>query len=111
MIYKKLEIQLIKWLKENIFNIKHAGVQLTYKEISEQIIRWLGGKQNIISISHNNKRLKFSLNDKEKVSIGNIKRIYGISNAIFSEGHVHVIIEKYISEIYDEISCALDYVE
>lgn len=74
-----------------------------YKELSKSILINVGGIENIYHMTHNKKRIKFTLNNNEKVSLINLKKINEIINVFFSEQQLQIIFNENSIEFYNQI--------
>lgn len=77
-----------------------------YTELAENIIREVGGKENIISVIHCITRLRFHLLDESKANDESIKEIEGVATVIRAAGQVQVVIGNHVPEVHKEV-CAL----
>ncbi|MCM2676239.1 PTS transporter subunit EIIB [Alkalicoccobacillus plakortidis] len=74
-----------------------------YKEIAEKVLGNIGGASNVDQAWHCITRLRFNLNDKEKVDIESIKRIDGVLGAQFSGDQFQVIVGNKVSDVFAEL--------
>lgn len=75
-----------------------------YKELAKEIVRLVGGKDNINGLIHCQTRLRFDLKDEKKADIDSLKQIKEVLNVTFSGGQFQVVIGMHVSEVYDEVS-------
>ena len=75
-----------------------------YNKSAEQIIKFVGGKENISKLIHCSTRLRFSLNDMDKANLEELKQINGVLGAVNSSGQCQVIIGNNVVEMYDAIN-------
>ena len=75
-----------------------------YDKIAGQIIKFVGGKENISKLIHCSTRLRFSLKDVSKANLEELKQISGVLGAINSSGQCQVIIGNNVVEMYDAIN-------
>lgn len=74
-----------------------------YKDIAEQVVENIGGKENVLMAWNCVTRLRFNLNDKEKANIGNLKAIKGVMGAQFSGDQFQVIIGNEVEDVFEEV--------
>lgn len=75
-----------------------------YKELAKEIVRLVGGKDNINGLIHCQTRLRFDLKDEKKADVDSLKQIKEVLNVTFSGGQFQVVIGMHVSEVYDEVS-------
>lgn len=76
---------------------------MNFKELSEKILQFVGGKANIISVVHCATRLRFKLKDSKKTNTGEMKALEGVITVVESGGQYQVVIGNNVSYVYDEI--------
>lgn len=74
-----------------------------YKELSEEIVEKVGGRENIISLSHCVTRLRFNLKDETIAKDDELKNMTGIVTVMKSGGQYQVVIGNHVSEVYKEV--------
>lgn len=73
-----------------------------YQELCNEILKNVGGKENISYATHCVTRLRFNLNDKALVDQSAIKKIKGVLGCQFSGEQFQVIIGQTVGEVYTE---------
>lgn len=81
-----------------------------YKGLSKEIIRDVGGKENIISLTHCMTRLRFTLKDDSVVNEKNLKSNTKILTALRSGGKYQVVIGNHVGDVYVEMNKCLGLV-
>lgn len=76
---------------------------MNYKEMSEAIIKEIGGKENVGSLTHCVTRLRFVVVSEEKVNIEGLKAIEGVINVIISSGQYQVILGPIVTDVYNAV--------
>lgn len=79
-----------------------------YDDLAEIIVRNVGGKDNIISITHCITRLRFELKDESKADTDVLKSTYGIVTVIKSGGQYQIVIGKNVLSVYDSVCKVAD---
>lgn len=74
-----------------------------YEQLSNFIISNVGGKENIVSITHCMTRLRIKLNDKSKANINELENNKEIISCQEAEGKLQVIIGTHVGEVYEDI--------
>lgn len=68
-----------------------------------QLIEYIGGKENIVSVSHCATRLRFVLKDPKKADIDKIEDIKSVKGSFTQAGQFQVIIGNEVSTFYNEL--------
>ena len=74
-----------------------------YDDLAEIIVRNVGGRDNIISITHCITRLRFELKDESKANTDVLKSTYGIVTVIKSGSQYQIVIGKDVISVYDAV--------
>lgn len=75
---------------------------MDYKASASEILKYVGGAENIINLEHCSTRLRFSVADKTKVKEKELKNVAGVMGVIIN-AQVQVIIGNTVIEMYDEL--------
>lgn len=77
---------------------------MDYRKTGEDIVRFVGGKENIQSIAHCATRLRIVLADDSKADKASIVGLDGVKGAFVNAGQFQVIIgQGAVNKVYDEI--------
>lgn len=79
-----------------------------YDDLAEIIVRNVGGRDNIIRITHCITRLRFELKDESKANTDVLKSTYGIVTVIKSGSQYQIVIGKNVLSVYDAVCKAAD---
>lgn len=74
-----------------------------YKEMSEQILKLIGTKDNISFLTHCITRLRFELKDQSLVKADDIKKIHGVTGTNWTGNQFQIIIGSDVEKLYDEV--------
>jgi len=74
-----------------------------YKDIAEQVVENVGGKENVTLAWNCVTRLRFNLDDKDKVNKDEIEKIDGVMGAQFSGDQFQVIIGNEVEDVFEEV--------
>lgn len=74
-----------------------------YQALSKFILENVGGKENVLSVTHCMTRLRFTLKDDSKVNEDILKKSSEIMTAQFAGGRFQVVIGTHVSDVYNEI--------
>lgn len=75
---------------------------MDYKKTASEVLRLVGGEENITHFEHCATRLRFSLADQNKADIENLKRVPGVMGVVVN-AQCQVIIGNRVQEVYDEV--------
>lgn len=78
------------------------------KVFSNKIIQNVGGKENIISVTHCVTRLRFKLKNESLVKKDELENLSGVLGVAFSGGQVQVIIGATVAKVYEEVTKNID---
>ncbi|WP_338231154.1 glucose PTS transporter subunit IIA [Companilactobacillus muriivasis] len=87
-----------------------------FKELAEQIVAGVGGKNNVKNVIHCITRLRFYLKDESKANDAEISNLDGVIDVAKSAGQYQVIIGPDVNDVFDQVVRILgldsdDYVE
>ena len=74
-----------------------------YDSLSRIIIQNVGGKDNIINVSHCVTRLRFRLKDESKANTDILKQTDGIVTVVKSGGQYMVVIGNHVPDVFDSL--------
>ncbi|MFJ9705765.1 beta-glucoside-specific PTS transporter subunit IIABC [Streptomyces sp. NPDC101234] len=74
-----------------------------YEVIAEDVLRGIGGKENVRSVAHCATRLRFVLNDRSKVDKEAVEATRGVIAVVESGGQFQVVIGNTVSEVYKAV--------
>lgn len=80
-----------------------------YNELAKDIIKNVGGKENINGLTHCITRLRFKLNDEGKANDDVLKGMQGIVTVMKSGGQYQVVIGNHVPEVHAEICTLIDF--
>ncbi|MGM0900703.1 MAG: beta-glucoside-specific PTS transporter subunit IIABC [Bacillota bacterium] len=75
---------------------------MDYKNIAAEVLRNVGGKENVSHFEHCSTRLRFSLNDDSKADVEKLQQIPGVL-AVKMTAQCQVVIGNEVVEVYDEV--------
>ena len=81
-----------------------------YDGLARIIIQNVGGKNNIISVTHCYTRLRFKLKDESKVNTEVLKSTDGIVTVVQSGGQYQVVIGNHVPDVY-QVVCEHAHIE
>lgn len=76
---------------------------MSYGSLANEILKLVGGEENISSLVHCATRLRFKLKDNEKASKKELNELEGVLSVVESGGQFQVVIGNHVSDVYKEI--------
>lgn len=101
--YYQVLINLMKQADANRGVKKMSKADEKNKKLAEQIVKLVGGKDNVISLVHCVTRLRFKLKDEKKANDDAIKQLKGVMGVAHAGGQYQVIIGNNVADVYDQV--------
>lgn len=79
-----------------------------YENLANEIIKNVGGKDNVLSLEHCVTRLRFKLKDESKANDEKIKNLSGVVTLMKSAGQYQIVIGNHVADVYDVVMSKLD---
>lgn len=76
---------------------------MKYEKLAKDIIKNIGGKENVNSVTHCITRLRFKLKDESKANTDVLKNMDGVVTIIKSGGQYQVVIGNHVSDVYKDV--------
>lgn len=76
---------------------------MVYEQLNKDIIELVGGKENIVSVTHCMTRLRFKLNDRELTQTEQIRNLDGVIDVVSNDVSYQVIIGTHVPDVYAEL--------
>lgn len=76
---------------------------MNYRETAENILVLIGGKENIINMTHCATRLRLNLKETSNIDIKAIEALEGIASAVNKAGQFQIIIGLNVGKVYTEM--------
>lgn len=77
---------------------------MNYEKLGTDIVKLIGGQENIQSIAHCATRLRLILNDDGKIDKAGLEALDGVKGAFFNSGQFQIIIgQGTVNKVYDSI--------
>jgi len=70
---------------------------------AEEVLKAVGGQENVTNVSHCMTRLRFNLKDPKAASDDAVKKVPGVIGAVRSGGQFMVIIGQTVDEVYESV--------
>lgn len=74
-----------------------------YTELAEDIIKHVGGKENITSLKHCVTRLRFQLKNEDLADTNYLQKRDGIVTVVKAGGQYQVVIGNHVPDVYEEV--------
>ncbi len=74
-----------------------------YEDLAKEVVKNVGGKENVISLTHCITRLRFKLKDEAKASDDVLKNMSGVVTVMKSGGQYQVVIGNHVPEVYADV--------
>lgn len=74
-----------------------------YTKLINEIIKGVGGKENIKSVDHCMTRLRFILADENKANQEKLKVTEGVLQIVKAGGQFQIVIGQHVADVYDEL--------
>lgn len=76
---------------------------MKYENLSKQIIKAVGGKDNIVSVVHCATRLRFTLKDEKKANDEEVKAIKEVLSLVKKGGQYQLVIGNNVDVVYNDL--------
>lgn len=82
-----------------------------YEELAKKIVKEVGGKENVNSLSNCITRLRFKLKDESKANTGVLKNMDGVVTVMQAGGQYQVVIGNHVSGVRKDVDAVLGILE
>lgn len=76
---------------------------MDYSKLAKEILRLVGGKENVRNLTHCVTRLRFNLIDESKAKTEDIKNLNGVLSVVKNMGQYQVVIGNDVADVYKNI--------
>lgn len=76
---------------------------MKYEKLSKDIIKNVGGKENVNSLTHCITRLRFKLKDESKANTDVLKKMDGVVTVVQSGGQYQVVIGNHVPDVFNAV--------
>lgn len=77
---------------------------MKYEALAKDIIKNVGGKENVNSLTHCITRLRFKLKDENKANTEVLKNMDGVVTVVKSGGQYQIVIGNHVPEVYADVT-------
>ncbi len=74
-----------------------------YDELAAQVVELVGGKENVISVSHCITRLRFKLKDESRADDDSIAALDKVIKVMHANGQYQVVVGNIVEDVYDAV--------
>lgn len=82
-----------------------------YHELAKEIVKNVGGKENVTGLVHCITRLRFTLKDESRANDEVLKHMEGVVTVMKSGGQYQVVIGNHVPEVFEDVMPLLDLKE
>lgn len=82
-----------------------------YEALAKDIVKNVGGKENVAGLVHCITRLRFTLKDEGKANDDILKNMGGVVTVMKSGGQYQVVIGNHVPEVFEDVMALLDLKE
>lgn len=79
-----------------------------YHELAKEIVKNVGGKENVLGLVHCITRLRFTLKDETRANDEVLKKMDGVVTVMKSGGQYQVVIGNHVPEVFEDVMPLLD---
>lgn len=79
-----------------------------YQELANDIVKNVGGKENVSGLVHCITRLRFTLKDESRANDDVLKAMSGVVTVMKSGGQYQVVIGNHVAEVFEDVMPLLD---
>lgn len=74
-----------------------------YEKLAKEIVRYIGGSENVNSLVHCATRLRFKVKSTQNVDKKKLEQLEGVITVLDSGGQIQVVIGQHVADVYDTI--------
>ena len=79
-----------------------------YEQLARDIIKNVGGKENINHVRHCQTRLRFTLADEKIADTAALEATKGVTKVIINAGVYQVVIGTHVADVFEEVEKLVD---
>ena len=79
-----------------------------YETLAKDIVKNVGGKENVTGLVHCITRLRFTLKDESIAKDDVLKKMDGVVTVMKSGGQYQVVIGNHVPEVFEDVMALLD---
>ena len=74
-----------------------------YENLEKEIVRYIGGVENVNTLIHCATRLRFKVKNTQNVDKKKLEQLEGVITVLDSGGQIQVVIGQHVADVYDTI--------
>lgn len=74
-----------------------------YENLAKEIVRYIGGVENVNTLIHCATRLRFKVKNTQNVDKKKLEQLEGVITVLDSGGQIQVVIGQHVADVYDTI--------
>lgn len=74
-----------------------------YDQVAQDVLRGVGGEENVASVTHCATRLRFQLKDREKADKAAVEATKGVITVVEAGGQFQVVVGNTVANVYESI--------
>ena len=74
-----------------------------YENLAKEIVRYIGGVENVNTLIHCATRLRFKVKNIQNVDKKKLEQLEGVITVLDSGGQIQVVIGQHVADVYDTI--------
>lgn len=74
-----------------------------YEKLAKEIVRYIGGPENVNALVHCATRLRFKVKNTQNVDKKKLEQLEGVITVLDSGGKIQVVIGQHVADVYDTI--------
>ena len=82
-----------------------------YEELANKIVKEVGGKENVNSLTNCITRLRFKLKDESKANTEKLKNMDGVVTVMQAGGQYQVVIGNHVPDVRKDVDAVLGVLE
>lgn len=83
--------------------------KIDYDNLTKQIVEYVGGVENIKTITHCVTRLRLYLNDRNKAEDEKIKNLPGVLGMVYGNQQYQIILGEHLFPVFDNLEKIIQY--
>lgn len=83
--------------------------KIDYDNLTKQIVEYVGGVENIKTITHCVTRLRLYLNDRNKAEDEKIKNLPGVLGVVYGNQQYQIILGEHLFPVFDNLEKIIQY--
>ena len=77
---------------------------IDYKKTADELVKELGGDENIVNVTHCATRLRFILKDETIVDTNKVSKISGVITTVQAGGQFQVVIGNHVKDTFEHVT-------